>query len=305
MEEKKIFLCYAGEEKKQAQKLFKDLKYYDLHVWMDDPEVCPGDNAIDRINLALGWCNIFILLWTESAPKSKWVKKEWTAAFAKHKRIIPCINCEVEIPPILANIAPIDFSDYKNGFNELKKAISIKTPDSEPKSESNNYREIESFLNLLSKNEQIVCLDILLNHYPYENENNIYFDDGLDQLVNEIKIMLNEKNDPRGRHIATTDTIYNSMIVIKAFEDKGNPEISKIITHLLIRLKKLKTYSERVPIGLILLGILKRTITEDIIYNKKNRNRMIQYLHDIGVPEIIPFNDVIGMVAAIDFDCWV
>ena len=77
-------------------------------------EIRGGDNLPERINDGLEWCDLFLLIWSNDACKSDWIKLEWTNAISLRKIIVPCILDSTKLPSILANKFYIDFSNFEH-----------------------------------------------------------------------------------------------------------------------------------------------------------------------------------------------
>lgn len=84
-----------------------------------------GQNLPERISDALEWCNTLLLVWSQAASASDWVKDEWTNAFTLRKLIIPCKLDTVALPAILANKLFLDFRSRQNGIAELLRALKL------------------------------------------------------------------------------------------------------------------------------------------------------------------------------------
>ncbi len=99
-------------------------------VWVDHKGIRGGDNLPEEISNALQWCNTVVLVWSEAASSSYWVKLEWTNALSLQKKIIPCRVDRAPLPAILAHKAFIDFLNISQGVDELKLALDIADPES-------------------------------------------------------------------------------------------------------------------------------------------------------------------------------
>ena len=119
----KIFISHSWEDKPLVRRLEIDLKSAGTDVWIDHSETRGGDNLPERISKALEWCDILLLVWSETAESSRWVELEWTNAIALGKRVIPCILGNNELPAILANKIYIDFYKYEAGLNQLLRSF--------------------------------------------------------------------------------------------------------------------------------------------------------------------------------------
>ena len=101
----KIFISHSWKDNDISKRLAEDLKQYGAEVWIDYARIRGGDIILDEMGKAIEWCDTLILLWSESAFKSNYVKAEWQSAFTNHKRIIPCILDNTKLPTILSGLA--------------------------------------------------------------------------------------------------------------------------------------------------------------------------------------------------------
>jgi hypothetical protein len=109
-----VFMSYATKDadlfkiKEIAEKLTNTTEIKDVLYWQEDME----DNIIEYMNDNLGICHTFILFCSKNAIESIPVKKEWTAADAMGKPIIPVFFNPEHIPPLLRSRLGIEFDFY-------------------------------------------------------------------------------------------------------------------------------------------------------------------------------------------------
>lgn len=109
-----VFMSYATKDadlfkiKNIAERLTKFAEVEDVLYWQEDME----DNIFEYMNDNLGRCDIFILFCSKNAMDSVPVKKEWTAADAIGKPIIPVFFNPEHIPPLLRSRLGIEFDFY-------------------------------------------------------------------------------------------------------------------------------------------------------------------------------------------------
>lgn len=109
-----VFISYATKDRE----LFKiaeltnylkkyqgisDVLYYEAEIY---------DNFIKYMNDNLGKCDVVLLFCSQNALNSIPVEKEWTAAEALGKPIIPIFFDPFDIPPLLHSRLGMDFDDY-------------------------------------------------------------------------------------------------------------------------------------------------------------------------------------------------
>jgi TIR domain len=121
----KIFISHAWEDKTIVRRLEAELKAAGAETWVDHSGVRGGDNLPERISEALAWCDTVMLIWSEAASQSHWVKLEWTNALALRKTIIPCLVSQAPLPALLANVLYVDCRDFEQGFAQLRQALHL------------------------------------------------------------------------------------------------------------------------------------------------------------------------------------
>jgi DNA-directed RNA polymerase subunit RPC12/RpoP len=111
-----IFLSYNHADKETARRLGVHLKIVGADVWFDEWEVRAGDSIPGKLNAGLAAFEIFVLLWSEHASRSDWVRAELHAAI-QHSiensavRIVP-VRLDVTEPPAL--LRPFKWLDLRD-----------------------------------------------------------------------------------------------------------------------------------------------------------------------------------------------
>jgi len=121
----RIFISHAWEDKPLVRRLETELSAAGAEVWVDHLGIRGGDNLPERISDALEWCNTLLLLWSDSAGKSRWVKLEWSNALSLEKAIIPCQLGDTKLPAILAHTVYLDFRNFELGMAQLLHALKL------------------------------------------------------------------------------------------------------------------------------------------------------------------------------------
>jgi len=121
----KAFISHASADKQIARRLALELSRAGVDVWLDEWEIKVGESISRKIDDALDKCRYVILLLSPTAVKSRWVEKEWRAAFWREtdsgdRVILPAVVQACEIPPLLRDKRYADLSgSFKAGFREL------------------------------------------------------------------------------------------------------------------------------------------------------------------------------------------
>ncbi|MFX1309545.1 MAG: toll/interleukin-1 receptor domain-containing protein [Promethearchaeota archaeon] len=122
-----VFMSYATKDadlfkiQEISNKLTNTPEVKDVLYWQEDLD----DNIFEYMNDNLGKCHVFVLFCSTNALESVPVKKEWTAADAMGKPIIPVFYDTDHIPPLLRSRLGIeyDFYDIDSNIRALKNII--------------------------------------------------------------------------------------------------------------------------------------------------------------------------------------
>lgn len=111
-----VFLSYNSANKEYVRKLAAALTVAGAHVWFDEWIIRPGDSIPGAIDEELSGFDTFVLIWSEAASQSRWVKTEMEAAVARWIkddaiRLIPVLLDRTPLPTLLRSICYIDASD--------------------------------------------------------------------------------------------------------------------------------------------------------------------------------------------------
>jgi hypothetical protein len=112
---KTVFLCHATEDKPMVRSVALGLERYDIKCWLDEAEMKPGDNLLDKIENGIKTTDKFCIFLSPNSVKKTWVKRELQQALIKEFKskdfIIPILLFECEIP---AYIEPKIYVDLRN-----------------------------------------------------------------------------------------------------------------------------------------------------------------------------------------------
>jgi hypothetical protein len=104
-----VFLSYNHADKEDARAIAAHLKLTGAEVWIDEWEVRAGDSIPGKLNEGLSAFDIFVLVWSESAARSNWVRDELQSAIKRGIddetiRIIPVLIDRTPLPPLLSHL---------------------------------------------------------------------------------------------------------------------------------------------------------------------------------------------------------
>ena len=89
MDKKQVFISYKSEDAENANWLKSILEINGLSCWMAPDSISGGSSYANEIEQAISDCEVFLLLLSEKAQKSKWIEKELSLALSINKRVFP------------------------------------------------------------------------------------------------------------------------------------------------------------------------------------------------------------------------
>src|SRR5262245_43594196 len=99
------FISHASADAAFAETLDASLKADKLTTWIDNLNVGFGGLLRNQIQSAIENSNQMVLVWSDSAVKSRWVMAEMFTAFWLDRFIIPCVVDATPLPQFLGNSA--------------------------------------------------------------------------------------------------------------------------------------------------------------------------------------------------------
>ncbi len=110
-----IFISHSSKDKEKAQFLAVDLKSQGYKVWFDTVEIEPSEDWIEEIEQGIDGSSVVVVIWTENAASSKWVKRELARADDKGKPVIPLRFDDTETSNIL--LQRVQYIDFQPGYH--------------------------------------------------------------------------------------------------------------------------------------------------------------------------------------------
>ena len=123
-----VFISYSSQDKEAAQAICHILEQNEIRCWMAPRDIPAGAEYGDLIDEAIKSATIVVVLFSETAATSLWVKGELNIAFEEQKVIIPFRLDKTPLKGqnrvILNQKHWIDaYPDYKTKFNDLVNAV--------------------------------------------------------------------------------------------------------------------------------------------------------------------------------------
>lgn len=125
-----VFISYSSQDMGAAQAICHVLEQNEIRCWMAPRNIPPGSDYGDVIDDAIKTCKAVVILFSETAATSQYVKSEINIAFEEQKTIIPFRLDQTPLKGqnrlILNKTHWIDaYPDYKTKFNDLLNAVSL------------------------------------------------------------------------------------------------------------------------------------------------------------------------------------
>jgi tetratricopeptide (TPR) repeat protein len=127
------FVSYGHGDADWVRTLAENLERLELHVFLDDWELVPGDLLAIKLQEGLAAANAVVFVVSAQSVGRGWVNEEFAAAIAKaaagQRRLIPVIYGDVVMPEFVAGRFYVDFRDidspaaYEAKVRELAAAI--------------------------------------------------------------------------------------------------------------------------------------------------------------------------------------
>jgi hypothetical protein len=105
---KRFFISYSRADKDLVEPVVAILRTAPTDVFFDIDSIEPGEIWSDRLERAINGASSFFIFWCNHSANSSWVRKEWTFAVGKRKRIIPIILDSTILPPELETFQGIN-----------------------------------------------------------------------------------------------------------------------------------------------------------------------------------------------------
>ncbi len=124
-----VFISYSSQDKEAANALCHALEDCKIRCWIAPRDIPAGAQYGDLIDEAIKYCKVVVILFSETAAISPWVKGEMNIAFEEQKVIIPFRLDDTPLKGqnrvILNQKHWIDaFPNYKDKFSDLISAVS-------------------------------------------------------------------------------------------------------------------------------------------------------------------------------------
>lgn len=173
-----VFISYSSRNIEAAQAICHVLEQNGIRCWMAPRNIPPGSDYGDVIEDAIKACKTVVVLFSEKAASSQYVKSEINIAFEEQKTLIPFRLDRTPLSGqnrlILNKTHWIDaYPDYKTKFNDLVEAIALSLGkevqlETESVGLTNRIRHHKKSLLATAISFVVVTTSILLFPYIYK-----------------------------------------------------------------------------------------------------------------------------------------
>ena len=128
-QELSIFLSHNSADRDWVRKLAAALKLAGAQVWFDEWTIRPGDSIQSAVADGLSGFDIFVLVWSQAAATSRWVRTEREAALERWMsgescRLIPVRLDDTPLPALLRPVHYVNGSD-RNHIRVARELLGI------------------------------------------------------------------------------------------------------------------------------------------------------------------------------------
>ena len=132
----KAFISHNKADKEHARTLAGLLTEQGEGVWFDEWNLRPGDSLVGGIEEGLDSSDVFILIWSKAARKSKWVGTEVRATIRRRVddeslRIVPIMLDDTPLPRLVADYLGFDLADGDTTLADVVQGITGQPRDIE------------------------------------------------------------------------------------------------------------------------------------------------------------------------------
>jgi len=129
-----VFISHNKADKDIARSLALALIDQGVGVWFDEWNLKPGDSITEGIEGGIAAADLVVVVWSENAAKSKWIKAELHASIYRRVsdgtvRVVPLMLDDTPLPALVADSRGFRVHDT----TEILEVASKITGDSTPK----------------------------------------------------------------------------------------------------------------------------------------------------------------------------
>jgi tetratricopeptide (TPR) repeat protein len=129
-----VFLSHSSKDKPFVRELADALERDgQIKVWLDERDICPGQNIVTRIKEGLK-ADFVVLILSPDSVESSWVEEEWTDAFwqqtnRRETKLLTVLYRDCTIPGLLQNKNYFDLrTNHPEGFRKIRTFLLTERP---------------------------------------------------------------------------------------------------------------------------------------------------------------------------------
>jgi TIR domain len=122
----KIFVSYSTHDLDQVNLLRQQLANTPVNIpFVAEYSVLPSQELAKEISKAIEDCDLFVVLWSENASNSEWVRQEIGSASALKRTILPLVLTEgLKLPGFIKELKYIDvFLDPNLALSQAREMV--------------------------------------------------------------------------------------------------------------------------------------------------------------------------------------
>jgi hypothetical protein len=104
-----VFVSYSHEDSSMVSPIVRLLAALPNDVFIDSASIEPGTHWSTAISGAILRADVVLVFWCSHSKESPWVRSEWSLGLKLHKRIMPLLLDDTELPKGLGRFQGIDF----------------------------------------------------------------------------------------------------------------------------------------------------------------------------------------------------
>ncbi len=211
----RVFVSHSSKDHAFATQLVRDLQAalgHEHTVWYDEHSLTGGDEWWPMIVRELNQCNVFVVILSPDAMKSRWVLDEINIAWKRKNspaniRFIPLLHFPCNVRGDLETLQIISFlapKPYDVAFKELLKAIQPLSKALRPRSAADNR--------LSSSLEQPISFT-LFSYLSRRHEEQLWAEaqeEGIHSVVEEVKKPLS--SDPKAPRLTRRQILVAGLV---------------------------------------------------------------------------------------------
>ncbi len=114
----KVFISYSTKDLSKVNHIKAMLEHSSIEVFVAEYSLLPGQPLSEKIINAIKSCNLFILLWSNSAKDSEWVPQEIGVAKSSLRTILPVVlEPNLSLPGFISDLK------YLNVYQHPEQAL--------------------------------------------------------------------------------------------------------------------------------------------------------------------------------------